>query len=292
MSKDIKTPKTSRSLDVFMMLMSKDIKTPKTSRSLDQVMMSLDINVFGHQVTLGVMMSLDIKSKTSCDMTWCPKTPFFRHRSMSLNLCHLMSLNLCHLIYICDIDVTSCDMTWCPKTPFFRHQVMSHIWIKPSHVNQVTRLNVKIHRSLLQNIVSFTGLFWKRDICDMTWLTDIFLSSYVWPIRDSLVCVTWVIRMCDMTRSYVWHDSFICVTWLIHNSYISLVICMTHSYVCQGMTHSYVWHDSLVCVTWDWVCCSVLRCVAVCAAVTRKKGFCDAFLVEPFSMNDTTLSYE
>ena len=35
-------------------------------------------------------------------------------------------------------------------------------------------------------------------------------------------CVTWLIHMCDMTHSYVWHDSFICdmthsyVTWLIH----------------------------------------------------------------------------
>jgi len=33
---------------------------------------------------------------------------------------------------------------------------------------------------------------------------------------DWFICVTWLIRMCDMTGSYVWHDSFICVTWLIH----------------------------------------------------------------------------
>jgi len=26
------------------------------------------------------------------------------------------------------------------------------------------------------------------------------------------ICVTWLIHMCDMTHSYVWHDSFICVT--------------------------------------------------------------------------------
>jgi len=46
--------------------------------------------------------------------------------------------------------------------------------------------------------------------------------------------VTWLIHMCDMTHSYVWHDSFICVTWLIH--------------MCD-MTHSYVWHDSWRYVT-------------------------------------------
>jgi len=44
--------------------------------------------------------------------------------------------------------------------------------------------------------------------------------------HDSLICVTWLIHMCDMTHSYVWHDSFICVTWFIH--------------MCD-MIHSYVW---------------------------------------------------
>jgi hypothetical protein len=53
--------------------------------------------------------------------------------------------------------------------------------------------------------------------------------------HDSFVCVPWLIRMCDVTHSYVWHDSFVCVTWLIR-------IC--------AMTHSHVWHDSFVCVPW------------------------------------------
>jgi len=49
------------------------------------------------------------------------------------------------------------------------------------------------------------------------------------------MCVTWLIYVCDMTHSCVWHDSFMCVTWLIHVCY---------------MTHLCVWHDSLMCVTW------------------------------------------
>jgi len=40
------------------------------------------------------------------------------------------------------------------------------------------------------------------------------------------MCVTWLMHVCDMTHSCVWHDSFMCVTWLIH--------------VCD-MTHSCVW---------------------------------------------------
>ena len=49
------------------------------------------------------------------------------------------------------------------------------------------------------------------------------------------MCVTWLIHMCDMTHSHVWHDWFTCVTWLIH--------------ICD-MTHSYVWHDAFTWVTW------------------------------------------
>ena len=71
---------------------------------------------------------------------------------------------------------------------------------------------------------------------------------------DSFVCVTWLIRTCDMTHSYVWHDSFICVTWLIH--------------VCD-MTHWYVWHDSFIRVTlWldSFICVTWLidNCIQVC----------------------------
>jgi len=53
--------------------------------------------------------------------------------------------------------------------------------------------------------------------------------------RDSDKCVTWLIPMCDMTHSYMWHDSLKRVTWLIPTG---------------DMTHCYVWHDSLLRVTW------------------------------------------
>jgi len=63
-------------------------------------------------------------------------------------------------------------------------------------------------------------------VCDVT-------HSYVW--RDSSIFVTWLIHMCDMTHSYVWSASSICVTQPIH--------------MCD-LAHSYVWHDSFACVTW------------------------------------------
>ena len=94
----------------------------------------------------------------------------------------------------------------------------------------------------------FIYVTWLIDMCDMT-------HSYVW--HDSRICAIWLIHMCDMTHSNVWHDSFICVTWLIY-------MCdMTHSYVRHdsfvyapwlihicAMTHSYMRHDSFICAPW------------------------------------------
>jgi len=85
----------------------------------------------------------------------------------------------------------------------------------------------------LHALVWITWLVHVRVVCE--WLLHVcgMTYSYVW--HDSFMCVTWLIHTCDMTHSYVRHDSFICVTWLIH--------------MCD-MTRSYVWHDSFICVTW------------------------------------------
>jgi len=56
---------------------------------------------------------------------------------------------------------------------------------------------------------------------------------YMW--HDSVVCVTWLIRKCDMTHAYVRHDSFVCATW--------------HISICD-MNHSYVRQDWLIFATW------------------------------------------
>ena len=52
--------------------------------------------------------------------------------------------------------------------------------------------------------------------------------------RDSFLCVTCLISMCDMTHSYMWHASFLCVTCL--------------KSMCD-MPHSYAWRASFLCVT-------------------------------------------
>jgi len=82
-------------------------------------------------------------------------------------------------------------------------------------------------------------LTWLIHLCDMT-------HSCVW--HDSFMCVTWLFHMCDMTHSYVSRDSFIYVTWLIH--------------MCD-MSRSYMWHDSFICETWliFYVCHDSFTCV-------------------------------
>jgi len=51
------------------------------------------------------------------------------------------------------------------------------------------------------------------------------------------VCVTWPIRMCDTTHSYVWHDSF------------SSLIVIKSTWVPLARPQRCVWHDIFVCVT-------------------------------------------
>jgi len=104
------------------------------------------------------------------------------------------------------------------------------------------------------------------------------------------ICVTLVIRMCDMTHSYVfrgrlaafvwsksttkhtirlfwiysveyvWHSLFKCVTWLIHMCFaVDLTtkrvmwlcwICVTLILHVCDLTYSCVWLDLFICVTW------------------------------------------
>jgi len=76
-----------------------------------------------------------------------------------------------------------------------------------------------------------------------TRLYDSFICGiHIWYIL-SLTCVTWLVHMCDMTCSNVWHDLS------LHS--ITLV-CTTHSHLwfTHGTwLHWHVWHDLFTCVT-------------------------------------------
>jgi len=75
----------------------------------------------------------------------------------------------------------------------------------------------------------------------------------------SFISVTCLIRMCDMTHSYVWHDLFACVTWLIptctktrfYTWHLPFIL-VTWPFHIRDMTQSYVWHDFFTHTHWCW----------------------------------------
>ena len=93
---------------------------------------------------------------------------------------------------------------------------------------------------------SFVCVTWLQNdpsICVAWLMYDLFICVahlYVW-----LVCM-WHTDWC-MTDSYQWHDSLICVTRRIHNttyaSHDSFLCVPWLIHVC-AMTHSHVWHDA------------------------------------------------
>ena len=54
---------------------------------------------------------------------------------------------------------------------------------------------------------------------------------YVW--YDSFICVTWLTRMCGMTRSYAWQDSFICATHSYPPDPINHVCSLAGKWICE-----------------------------------------------------------
>ena len=129
------------------------------------------------------------------------------------------------------------------------------------------------------------------------------------PPTHAHVCATWLIHMCDMLFSCVWHNYFICVTWFIHGASInpcgmcvrkkSLICVMFLIHACDSfmcVTHPcvrliHVWHSfmSRSCVRLIHVCDSFM-CVTLIHALhsfMRETHSC-AWL---FHVCDTTYSY-
>jgi len=62
--------------------------------------------------------------------------------------------------------------------------------------------------------------------------------------RDIFICVTWLLRLYEMTHAHAWHDLSVCVTWLMY------MFCVTRLLRLYEMTHAHACQDLFVCVTW------------------------------------------
>jgi len=88
---------------------------------------------------------------------------------------------------------------------------------------------------------------WLLQMCDMT-PSDVWHDSCT-AGGDCAMCACvswWCIHTCAMTHLHVSHNSFTCVLWLIHTGhgwFIDAFMSRIH------VTHSSVWHDALTCVS-------------------------------------------
>jgi len=102
-----------------------------------------------------------------------------------------------------------------------------------------------IHR-FLSNLIC-TSWHTREGVMSRTWMGHVtrrgdkradVMHFCVW--QDSIKCVTWLLRRCDMTPSYEWHDffidSFTCVTLLLHMCDMKCTSCHT----CKEVT-SHTW---------------------------------------------------
>ena len=105
----------------------------------------------------------------------------------------------------------------------------------------------------------------------MSWILHIWYESFMWLNVTSLICVVWLIYVCDVTHLRAWYNSFLRATWLIHvcgwthpyvwNDHTYICRCLKWPYIYMSLfdaTHSSVRHDLFLCVPWIISPCDVI----------------------------------
>jgi len=106
----------------------------------------------------------------------------------------------------------------------------------------------------------------ERCVCMMKWCVWIMtvcvnddIVCEIYMQRDSMMCVTWLNDVHDMTQRCVWHDSRMCVKWLSHTTWSAI-----HTY---DVTYSRVWYDSFILNSHDSMRQNTFLQECVCACV-------------------------
>ena len=85
------------------------------------------------------------------------------------------------------------------------------------------------------------------------WIYIIYVHIvYIYTYTHSGISGTWLIRMCDMTQSYVWHEAFTCVTTNTHCIGVSALSAhaLGDTQVCVYVCYTHIYIDSFLRGTW------------------------------------------
>jgi len=143
-------------------------------------------------------------------------------------------------------DVKECGVTH----SYVVHMTRSYVW-RDSFL-RVPWLVDMCATTELSGDAARRGARRQRGWWDSFWF--VWHDSFWCAWHDSYLCVTWLVPMCDMTRSCMGHDSLICVTWLVDTCDLIQLTEMQPGarpdIKVGGGTHFYMRHDALLYVTW------------------------------------------
>ena len=141
---------------------------------------------------------------SQCLLTTCQHA-YWTHCNMLQHAATLLAANevlpvtmidrLSECLLTCDVSThTHCHYNTLQHTaaPYNTHMATQ------PHTAKTNRLSISLYLQRLNT-----------QKCTLKFLCVVYVcvTGYAW-----FICVTWLIHMCDMTHSDVWHDSFICVT--------------------------------------------------------------------------------
>jgi len=142
-----------------------------------------------------------------------------------------------------------------------------HVFIHVTHLIYMCNGTSCMGRSLRMWYASCMCVTWLIRMCDITYACGM-TPSHAWH----------ALFMCDLNCSHVWHDALICVPWLVDmHVWHGLIICdMLPSYLGHAtlmcvtwlMTRSYEGGDSFMCVTWLGI--HSTSCPALCSRASMR----------------------